>query len=176
MKFVALILLASILLFGCTGTPPQASPSVNIVASVQPSGVLASSVSASTIIPSNAPSPISGLSKFVPYDKEQYENALLSGKIILMFFQSSACPDCEIQKAVIEGTFKSMALSNVAGFNVKFIPPQANPDEEAIAKIFSVNSSGTILVLGESAVEKYKDSRSLSSEEIVLELEKAGAR
>ncbi|MFH1750346.1 MAG: hypothetical protein ABH863_01570 [Candidatus Micrarchaeota archaeon] len=174
MKFAGILLVALLFLYGCTSNTPSA-PSPSTAMSTIPSIV-------DSVGPSLAPTPSSSSSPSIPapsleaYDKDKHEGALLSGYVIMLYFHSDACSDCIKQKTVIENALKEAAFRNVAAFAVKFISPQPNPDEEAIALVYGIASSGTILILGEGGAEKYRDSRTLTEPEVIAKLAGAGAK
>src|SRR3989344_7066571 len=157
MKYAWALLLLPVLLFGCiANNPAQSSPTPTVIATPA-STIQPSPANALTATPISSPSePPSSPASLSAFNKDEYEAALLSGKTILLFFFSEECSDCVKQKAVIEGVMGSLESSGISGYVVNMLPPKASADEEAIVNVYSVKSSGTIIILGGGGAQKYR--------------------
>lgn len=78
------------------------------------------------------------VSFFLEFNKEDFEKALKSDKIILLDFYANWCPICRAEKPEIYAGFNSLTHDKIIGFRVNFNDSETDEDERKLAKDFNV--------------------------------------
>ncbi len=70
--------------------------------------------------------------------KADYEQALHSNKLVVLYFYANWCPICKEEIKNIYPAFNELTTQNVIGFRVNFNDSDTDADEEALAREFGV--------------------------------------
>jgi len=100
------------------------------------------------------------MSPLIDFTKTDYERALASGKLIVLYFYANWCPTCKTETATaLFPAFNELTGDQVIGFRVNFKDSDTDKDEEALAKEFNVTYQHTkVFVKGGQRVLKAPDS------------------
>jgi thiol-disulfide isomerase/thioredoxin len=146
--FVGLIgLVGSVVYYGSRWVVPEAASPV-----VQ-SAILASPVS--TI--SNASTTATSSAALLPFNEAEYEAARLEGKVILLYFTASWCPECDYAQMRLEEVVAGWPGDKVEVFMVDYVDRTASStDPEAkLAENFTVTAPDTkVLLRGEKVIKQ----------------------
>lgn len=81
------------------------------------------------------------------FTKTDYETALKSDKLIVLYFYANWCPICKEEVPKLEAAFNELQTSRVVGFRVNYKDSETDKDEEALAKQFGVGYQHTKVFL-----------------------------
>jgi len=86
-------------------------------------------------------------SPFLEFNRADYEAALKSNKVILLFFYAKWCPICKEEIKEAYAAFDDFQTDNVVGFRVNFNDDDTDGDEKALAKEFNITYQHTKVIL-----------------------------
>lgn len=72
------------------------------------------------------------------FKKVDYDEALKTDKLIVLYFYANWCPICKAEAPLLEEAFSQLKTDKVIGFRVNYKDDQTDKDEEALAKQFGV--------------------------------------
>ena len=97
-------------------------------------------------------------SKYLEFNKADYDKALKENKKILLYFYASWCPICKKEQPEIFAAFNELDDPNLIGFRVGYNDNEG-ADEKALAKQFGVAYQHTKVILKDGKqVAKFPDS------------------
>lgn len=67
-----------------------------------------------------------------------YAAAVQSGKLVILYFYASWCPQCQQEFPELQDAFNQLATDQVIGFRVNFNDKDTDQDEERLAREFGV--------------------------------------
>ncbi|MCP6719228.1 MAG: thioredoxin family protein [Patescibacteria group bacterium] len=77
-------------------------------------------------------------SPILDFNKSDYDTALKSDKLIVLYFYASWCPICRAEVPHLYSAFDELKEENVVGFRVNYNDSQTDNNEENLAREFSV--------------------------------------
>jgi thiol-disulfide isomerase/thioredoxin len=93
------------------------------------------------------------------FTKVDYDKAVASGKLVLLYFYADWCPTCRAEFPKMQAAFDKLSTDAVIGFRVNYKDSATDPDETALARQFGVAYQHTkVFVRGGVQVSKYPDS------------------
>ncbi|NCS99450.1 thioredoxin family protein [Candidatus Parcubacteria bacterium] len=97
-----------------------------------------------------------GDSPFIEFNKEDYDHALASDKIIFLYFYAKWCPSCKAENrdATIPA-FDEYSGENIIGFRVNYNDRDTDDFEESLAENFGVLYQHTKVVIQGENIEIY---------------------
>lgn len=72
------------------------------------------------------------------FTKVDYDAALKSDKLIVLYFYANWCPICKVEFPVMQKAFNELTTDKVIGFRVNYNDNQTDSNEVALAKQFGV--------------------------------------
>ena len=97
--------------------------------------------------------------KYLDFNKADYEKALKEKKKILLYFYANWCPICKREQPETFAAFNEINDADLIGFRVNYRDSDTDTDEEALAKEFGVSYQHTKVLLKEGQrVGKFPDS------------------
>ena len=97
--------------------------------------------------------------KYIEFNKEDYEKALKEKKKILLYFYANWCPLCKKEQPETFAAFNELKDPNLIGFRVNFRDSDTDSDEENLAKELGVAYQHTKVIIKDGQrVGKYPDS------------------
>jgi len=73
-------------------------------------------------------------SKLYVFNKAQYDEALNSGKLIVLYYYANWCPICREEVPKLYGAFNELASDQVIGFRVNFNDSETDAEEVELAR------------------------------------------
>lgn len=86
-------------------------------------------------------------SKYLEFSKADYEQALNTKDIVLLYFYANWCPLCKQEQPEVFGAFDQLDDPSVIGFRVNYKDDDTDADEEALAKEFGIAYQHTKIIL-----------------------------
>ena len=77
-------------------------------------------------------------SPLLDFAKADYDKALSSGKLIVLYFYANWCPICKAEFPKMQSAFNEFSNDTVIGFRVNYNDSDTDADEVALAKKFGV--------------------------------------
>lgn len=77
-------------------------------------------------------------SQLLDFTQADYDKAVASGNLVVLYFYASWCPICRAEFPVMQAAFNQLSQPNVVGFRVNFNDPQTDEAEKALAREFGV--------------------------------------
>ena len=78
-------------------------------------------------------------SKLLDFNKSDYDAALRTEKLIIIYFYADWCPVCQAELPNLYAAFNELEADNVIGFRVNFNDDQTDLDEKNLAREFGVS-------------------------------------
>lgn len=82
-------------------------------------------------------------SKLLDFNKADYDAALRTEKLIVIYFYADWCPICQAELPNIYAAFNELDTDETTGFRVNFNDDQTDPDEKILAREFGVSYQHT---------------------------------
>ena len=87
------------------------------------------------------------ITKYLDFNKADYDKALKEKKKILLYFYASWCPICKREQVDTFTAFNEINDLDLIGFRVNYRDSDTDSDEEALAKEFGVSYQHTKVIL-----------------------------
>ncbi len=85
--------------------------------------------------------------KYLDFNKADYDKALKENKKILLYFYANWCPICKLEQPKTFAAFNEINDENLIGFRVNFRDSDTDSDEEKLAEEFGVSYQHTKIIL-----------------------------
>ncbi len=72
--------------------------------------------------------------KLLDFTKADYDKALSSNNLIVLYFYANWCPICQVEFPVMQSAFNELSSDTVIGFRVNFSDDQTDEFEKALAR------------------------------------------
>jgi len=72
------------------------------------------------------------------YQKDLYESAISSDKLVVLYFYANWCPICRAEYPKMQEAFNELSGERVIGFRVNYNDNETDSDETALARQFGV--------------------------------------
>ena len=82
-------------------------------------------------------------SLLLDFTQADYDAAITSGKLVVLYFYASWCPLCREEFPLMEAAFDELDVDDVVGFRVNFNDGDTDKDERALARAFGVGYQHT---------------------------------
>jgi len=86
-------------------------------------------------------------SPLLDYNKQDYTNAIIAGKVVVLYFYADWCPVCKAEFPVMQDVFNGLTTDKVVGFRVHFKDSAVDADSTNLAKQFQVPYQHTKVIL-----------------------------
>ncbi len=90
-------------------------------------------------------------SPLLAFNKTDYEVAVKSGKLTVLYFYANWCPICKAEFPVMQEVFNGLTNEKVVGFRVNYNDSETDADEKALAKEFGVGYQHTKVLVKDGA-------------------------
>ena len=87
------------------------------------------------------------VTKYIEFNKKEYDKALQENKVILLNFYASWCPICRSEEKEVISAFNEINKENIIGFRVNYNDLSTDDFEEELAKEFGITYQHTKVIL-----------------------------
>lgn len=77
-------------------------------------------------------------SPLLDFNKADYDVALKSDKLVVLYFYANWCPICRVEFPKMQEAFNELTTDQVIGFRVNYNDSETDDDEKSLAKQFGV--------------------------------------
>ena len=88
-----------------------------------------------------------GISPYLAFTQQDYEQARAEGKLILLNFYANWCPICRAEEPEVFAAFNELLQENVVGFRVNYRDSETDEAETALAREFGISYQHTKVIL-----------------------------
>lgn len=113
----------------------------------------------SNLLPINKevnPEDLTTPSLYLNYTKEYYDSALANNRVLVLFFTSNWCSECNNQEKINKSVIESMTTEGVVGLNIHILDSETTTESDALAKKFDVKKENTFIVLNKSGAVAFR--------------------
>ncbi len=89
--------------------------------------------------------------KLLDFKKTDYDKALASGNLVVLYFYANWCPICKEEFPKMQSAFNELKSDKVIAFRVNYKDNETDKDEEALAREFGVSYQHTKVFLKNGA-------------------------
>jgi len=111
----------------------------------------------------------------IDYNKEDYDAAVKSDKLVALYFVANWCPICKVELPKLYAAFNELTTDKVIGFQVNYNDSDTDANEKALASQFGVAYQHTKVFL-KNGQRILKSPESWSKEQHLSEINKALAQ
>ncbi len=98
-------------------------------------------------------------SPLLEFNKADYDTAIKSNKLVVLYFYANWCPTCKVEFPKAEAAFDTLTSDQVVGFRVNYKDNETSSDEVNLAREFGVPYQHTkVFVKGGKQVLKSPES------------------
>ncbi|MBI4020594.1 MAG: thioredoxin family protein [Candidatus Aenigmarchaeota archaeon] len=108
----------------------------------------------------------------IDFNKADYDNALQSDKLVVLYFYANWCPICRAEIPEMYAAFDQLSTGNVVAFRVNFNDDQTDADERGLAEQFGVPYQHTKVFL-KNGQQVLKSPESWNKDRYLSEINKA---
>lgn len=85
--------------------------------------------------------------KYLDFNKNDYDKSLSEGKTILLYFYANWCPLCKEEQVETISAFNELSFPNFIGFRVNYKDSDTDKNEEELAKEFGISYQHTKVII-----------------------------
>jgi len=152
-QLAVLSILIAVFLSGCVSQQTaEVQPAKQTDPSSTPTEVTQTPITEKTVKPqpketSYAGKVIAGTTtKYIRFNKADYQEALNEGKIIYFYFYANWCPICAKERPFILEAFDELNYPNAIGFEAHFNDNEVTPDDEDISRQLGISYQHTTVI------------------------------
>lgn len=86
------------------------------------------------------------------YDVQDFDSAQKEKRVIVLYFTSNWCEECNILSQDLENLFKSSEISGAVAFRVHILDSETTTQTDALAQKFDVTKEMSIVILDKNGV------------------------
>ncbi len=86
-------------------------------------------------------------SPLIDYNKADYDKALASDKLVVLYFYANWCPICRVEFPDSQKAFNELGDDRVVGFRINYEDSDVTPDEKVLAREFNVTYQHTKVLI-----------------------------
>lgn len=139
--FLVLLAVLSIVVFGCTQTSTTDVIEKEGEMMKKDEAVMEKSLYTGKVLAGTE------ATKYLDFNKADYDKALKEKKKILLYFYANWCPICKKEQPETFAAFNELNDPDLIGFRVNYRDSDTDSDEEALAKQFGVSYQHTKVIL-----------------------------
>ncbi|TSC58468.1 MAG: Uncharacterized protein Greene041679_105 [Parcubacteria group bacterium Greene0416_79] len=77
------------------------------------------------------------------YNKADYDAAIASDKLVVLYFYANWCPICKVEFPIIQETFNELTTDKVIGIRINYKDSNTDKDEENLARQYGITYQHT---------------------------------
>jgi len=102
------------------------------------------------------PETIETPSYYKNYLKEDYEKALNKKRVLVLYFSSNWCQECQDQEKINNQVFDELIKEGVVGLKIHILDSETTTETDAVAKKFDITKEQSFVILDKNGVVFFK--------------------
>ncbi len=102
-------------------------------------------------------------SVYLPYSKIEYDKAIAEKRVVLLYFSSNWCSECQEQNDINSEVLLEMLDDSIVGLNIHILDSETTTETDALAQKFEVTKENSFVILGKDGAVAYKYTGMLDS-------------
>jgi thioredoxin-related protein len=102
-------------------------------------------------------------SVYLQYSKTDYDKALSEKRVILLYFTSNWCTECQDQSVINSEVMEQMLFNSIVGLNIHILDSETTIETDALAQKFEVTKENSFVILDKNGGVAYKYTGMLDS-------------
>lgn len=175
MKTLLLLVIAAVLVSGCTAQNYNYGNVATTAAPTTTTSIISGQQTTTTQLKAvNEPKLIAGsTTRYLRFSRAHYENSLVEGKVIHLYFYANWCPICAEERPKIFDAYNKLNYLDVVGYEVHYNDNEVTDDDLYVTKLFQVPYQHTTIILNKKGSISFKSFAAIGTEKLVVEIEKA---
>lgn len=95
-------------------------------------------------------------SVYLPYSKIEYDKAITEKRVVLLYFSSNWCTECQEQNNTNTAVLLEMLDESIVGLNIHILDSETTTETDALAQKFEVTKENSFVILGKDGAVAYK--------------------
>lgn len=100
------------------------------------------------------------------YTKEDYDNALLNKRVIVLYFTSNWCQECLDQEVTNIQIFEELPKEGVVGLKIHILDSETTTETDALSQKFDITKEQSFVILDKNGVVFFKHTGLLSKDQL----------
>lgn len=113
-------------------------------------------------------------SKYINYSLEEYDRAILEKRILVLFFTSNWCVECNNQDIINNEVFDSLDKEGLVGLKIHILDSETTTETDALAKKFDITKENSLVILDKTGAVYLKNVGGMNKEMLKDKILKAG--
>ncbi len=93
---------------------------------------------------------------YLQYSQEDYDNAIKEKRVVLLYFTSNWCKECQDQATINSLVMEDMLYQSIVGLDVHILDSETTLESNALAQKFDITKEQSFVVLDKNGVVAYK--------------------
>lgn len=102
-------------------------------------------------------------SVYLQYSKNDYDKALSEKRVILLYFASNWCSECQDQSVINSEVMEQMLFESIVGLNIHILDSETTIESDALAQKFEVTKENSFVILDKNGGVVFKHTGILDS-------------
>jgi thioredoxin-related protein len=95
-------------------------------------------------------------SVYLPYSKIEYDKAIVEKRVVLLYFSSNWCTECQEQNNINTEVLLEMFDKSIVGLNIHILDSETTIETDALAQKFEVTKENSFVILDKNGGVAYK--------------------
>lgn len=105
------------------------------------------------------------------YSKEYYDSALKDKSVLVLYFTSNWCKECEVQDSLNADLFNNLDKTGVVGLKIHILDSETTIETDSLAKKFDITKENSLIILNRDGSLAFKNVGTLAESVLKQKIE-----